>query len=126
MAYQQRKDSSRYVGTINGIDFYVVRYGRDYTFRNVQGTSFYSSKVKNWIGKWRKFIGNEGSRCWACDRTAKLLGGHMKREDKLMDVNVHHIIPICSKCNNYHNDATTRVKIRAGYKLLRAEPQVST
>ena len=115
-----------YLETKKGVHFYRVRYAHDWKFRNVKGTSFYSKKkgFSSWLGQYRKHIGPV-SRCFSCDaRDVRLVGGHMKRKDKLMDINNHHIIPICDSCNNYKNDEVTEVKIKAGHPLLVSRPNL--
>eukprot|EP01083_Nonionella_stella_P266792 902020_1 len=106
----------------NDINLYVVTYDRDWTFRNVEGTTFYSQQksFSSWIGLYRKYIDSAPERCIACNKkTDKLVGGHMKRKHKLMDHNNQIIIQICHKCNKYRNDSTTEVNEEEVKPLLK-------
>ena len=120
-------ETCRYICNKRGIDFYIVKYSQQWTFRNVQGTSYYTKTkgFSSWIGLYRKYIDSSPDFCRSCGKkTTSLVGGHMKRKDK-WDINVHHVIPICHKCNNYRNDKTTEATIPAGTPMLKAVPTLT-
>ena len=107
----------------NGIYFHTVSYKIKWRFYNAKGTTFYSMTkgFSSWIQKFKDLAYKWPQRCQSCLRKAKLCGGHMVREDQV-GTRIYHIIPICQKCNNHHNDNKTVVIFPAGYVALMAIP----
>jgi hypothetical protein len=88
--------------------------------KNIDGTSDTKCKCGTWLDHWKKFSGQTVTYC--CEKTCtnkELVGAHVQKADSTDSY--WYIIPLCHS----HNKTTGELELSDGYRLVRANKQVT-